>query len=67
MNAATSSGWTALHGAAFYGYSQTTTRLLEAGADVNAKDLDGRTPLWWASEAGHKHIVKLLQDHGAKR
>ncbi|THW86472.1 hypothetical protein D6D18_07519, partial [Aureobasidium pullulans] len=34
-------------------------------ADVNAKDEDGRTALYWASELGHNKIVQLLLDGGA--
>ena len=30
------------------------------GADVNAKDPDGRTALYWASRNGHTDCVKLL-------
>ncbi|MCH7804350.1 MAG: ankyrin repeat domain-containing protein [Acidobacteria bacterium] len=38
--------------------------LLDAGADVNAKNEDGLTALWWA--AGHTEIVELLKKAGAK-
>ncbi|KAH6980728.1 hypothetical protein BKA56DRAFT_616565 [Ilyonectria sp. MPI-CAGE-AT-0026] len=33
---------------------------LEKGADVEAKDRDGRTARSWAVENGHEAIVKLL-------
>ncbi|HCR38575.1 MAG TPA: hypothetical protein DIV80_03745 [Synergistaceae bacterium] len=39
--------------------------LIEAGADVNAKDIQGWTPLHEAAEAGRTDIVQLLLDHGA--
>ncbi|KAH7000722.1 ankyrin repeat-containing domain protein [Ilyonectria destructans] len=39
--------------------------LLEKGADVEAKDEYGRTPLSWAAEDGHEDIVKLLFEKGA--
>ena len=39
--------------------------LLDHGADVNVKDEDGETPLFCASNNGHKEIVKLLLEHGA--
>ncbi len=40
--------------------------LLEAGADVNAKDKDGHTALDMAQKAGNTKIVELLKQAGAK-
>ena len=34
--------------------------LLEKGADLEARDSLGRTPLWWAAGNGHEAVVKLL-------
>ena len=39
--------------------------LLEKGADVNAKDNDGRTALMFAAEKGHTEIVQILLKKGA--
>ena len=39
--------------------------LIEAGANVNAKENDGRTPLMCAADKGHSEIVKLLIENGA--
>ena len=39
--------------------------LLDAGASVNAADLDGWTPLHFASENGQEETVNLLLDRGA--
>ncbi|OAA71494.1 Pfs, NACHT and Ankyrin domain protein [Cordyceps fumosorosea ARSEF 2679] len=39
--------------------------LLEKGANVNAKDNEGRTPLSYVAEKGHEAITKLLLDKGA--
>lgn len=39
--------------------------LLEAGADLNAKDHHGRTPLRWATDCGNEKVVKLLESAGA--
>lgn len=40
--------------------------MIEKGADVNAVDKDGSTPLMEAIPNGHKAIVDLLIKHGAK-
>ena len=39
--------------------------MIEKGANVNAEDNYGKTPLLWASRNGHKGIVELLIDNGA--
>lgn len=43
----------------------TLTRLLVAGADVNAKDQHGQTGLMVGAHHGHVDLVRLLVDHGA--
>jgi ankyrin repeat protein len=40
-------------------------RLLSVGADVNAKDNRGSTPLHWASLRAHVQVAKELLEHGA--
>src|SRR4026208_2510202 len=40
-------------------------RAIEKGADVNAADKDGITPLYRAAEKGHQDTVALLLDKGA--
>ena len=37
-----------------------TKVLLAMGAEVNAGDADGMTPLMWASRRGHAEIVRIL-------
>jgi len=39
--------------------------LLNAGADVNAREHEGETPLMYAAVAGKIEVVKLLLDRGA--
>uniref|UniRef100_A0A3Q3ADP2 Uncharacterized protein n=1 Tax=Kryptolebias marmoratus TaxID=37003 RepID=A0A3Q3ADP2_KRYMA len=38
--------------------------LLSCGADVNAQDREGSTPLMCACEHGHTHIARLLLETG---
>src|SRR5271169_1902258 len=45
---------------------ETVRVLLAKGADVNAKDHNGRTALAWASLWGETPIVKLLRGAGVK-
>ena len=44
---------------------QTVDLLLELGADVNARDRDGRTALMGAAHKGRSGIVRTLVDRGA--
>jgi ankyrin repeat protein len=39
--------------------------LLEHGADINAQNQIGRTPLHWASIKGALEVVRLLLEHGS--
>jgi ankyrin repeat protein len=52
--------------AAFEGHEEVVKMLLEAGADVNAKDTEGNTALSLATARGHQEVVKLLKSKGAK-
>ena len=40
--------------------------LIAKGADVNAKNQGGRTPLTFAEKNGHSEIAELMRKHGAK-
>eukprot|EP00435_Cladocopium_sp_Y103_P035376 s631_g9.t1 len=52
--------FSALHCAAGSGFGATCEVLLGARAEVDARTLDGETPLHWAAEKGHPEAVKCL-------
>jgi ankyrin repeat protein len=52
--------------AASMGDTEKVQTLLAQGADVNAKDSRGCTALMWAKREGHKEIVRILKEAGAK-
>ena len=54
-----------LHDIAWDGHADTAKVLIAAGADVNAKDSDGDTPLQLAAFRGRTDIVKMLIAAGA--
>jgi acylaminoacyl-peptidase len=51
--------------AAGKGDAATVRGLLAGGADVNARNSYGATPLFFAADKGHVEVVKLLLEHGA--
>jgi len=55
-------GWTPLHRAAT---TEIAELLIAEGADVNAKDEWGDTPLHRAAQYGRKEVAELLIDNGA--
>jgi len=58
-------GVTELHVAALIGDKASVEKLLEGGADIEAKTGNGETPLIMAAYSGSKDVVKLLIDKGA--
>ena len=59
-------GASPLHEAVGYAdFPETARWLIEQGADVNARDNIGRTPLQWAAEYGRAESVRLLMGAGA--
>ena len=51
--------------AASKGHIEAVKHHLEAGADVNARDAGGMTPLHYTTLGGHKEIAELLIAKGA--
>jgi uncharacterized protein len=68
VNARDAHGWTALHVAAEEVLPEMASLLLASGADPNAADDEGNTPLARAvfSARGRYEVVRLLRKHGAK-
>jgi hypothetical protein len=62
---ATPTGWTELHSAAQAGRLADVRRLLEQGADPNAREGGDNTyPLHWAAAGSHVEIARALLDAG---
>ena len=64
-------GHTSLHYAAFglaalSGQTETVIALLEKGANVNARDNQGRTPADLAEQLGNTEVLDLLKARGGK-
>jgi ankyrin repeat protein len=69
VDAADAGGWavgsTSLHWAGKEGHASVVRLLLDQGADVGARTIDGKTPLHWACQWGQESVVTLLLDGGA--
>ncbi|RSL38004.1 hypothetical protein CEP53_015273, partial [Fusarium sp. AF-6] len=61
-------GTTLVHIVSRYGVVGALRAILERaekdGVNIDAKDWDGRTPLFWAAAKGHKTVVGLLLERG---
>jgi ankyrin repeat protein len=61
-------GFTPIHIAVLHGQEEAIKTLVKLGADINAKNKEGETPLWLAvSELKHPAVGKLLLELGAKK
>ena len=65
-DAATASGWSALHAAAEAGSVETVRALLDAGAAPDPRDRVRGTPLDVAERAGRGELARLLRAKGAR-
>lgn len=60
-------GWsTPLHFSVERGQIEKAKLLLKQGADVNAIDFRGKTPLSLAAGKGHPAVERLMREHGGK-
>ena len=59
-------GWTPLHFAAQFGHTRVAELLIAGGADVNAKNSWGMTPLAVATNSHKKDVAALLRKHWVK-
>jgi hypothetical protein len=58
-------GWPPLAYACLEGHVDVARYLIEHGADVNGRAVNGATPLMLAARSGQIEIAKLLIDKGA--
>jgi ankyrin repeat protein len=54
-----------IHDAVEKGNIEAVKQHIAAGTDVNANNVGGRTPLYWAAYGGHKETAELLIAEGA--
>jgi len=59
-------GWSALHYAAGFGFTELARTFLDNGAELDASDDEGKTPLDVALESGYSEVADLLQKYQSK-
>ncbi|KAJ3488125.1 hypothetical protein NLG97_g6255 [Lecanicillium saksenae] len=52
--------------ASYLGLTPVIKHLLDMGADIERRDQNGQTPLWWAASKGHENAVILLLSRKAE-
>jgi ankyrin repeat protein len=52
---------------AWFGHTAAVKTLLTEGADVDAKDNEGKTAAMWAAEDENEDITELLKQAGAEK
>ena len=68
VNIGTKNKWTPLHSAAFKGEREIASLFLDDGANVNAANEQGKTPLHLVSRGDYRHgvgIAELFLERGA--
>ncbi len=64
IDAVIANATTPLMKASHLGEREAVRRLIEAGADLNARNADGNNALWLACVGGHPNIVDMLAEAG---
>ncbi|OIW27882.1 hypothetical protein CONLIGDRAFT_453437 [Coniochaeta ligniaria NRRL 30616] len=59
--------WTPLHMAAYAGYEDISRLLIEHGAELDVRTVDGETPLKLAERNGHAKVVQLIEEEVESR
>ncbi len=68
VNCETNSGWTPLHFAAAYNANEWIFRvLLDNGANIHKRNIDGETPVALARVLGNKRAIKRLNELGVEK
>ena len=65
VNKATSTGATPLYIACCNGHDACAKTLMDAQADPNIQNIDGRTACFIAAQQGHAHVIAVLKELNA--
>ncbi|EKX31223.1 hypothetical protein GUITHDRAFT_59999, partial [Guillardia theta CCMP2712] len=66
MDERTEDGRTGLHVAGMLGRAGSVRELIQAGAEVGAKDDEWKTMVHWAGEYGHVEVLKTVEEECGK-